>query len=81
MRNIIYIIGCVCLMAVGFLASCSKESAADRMPVITGVRVIDPAFADSTFTECVPGTNIVLMGRNLGSTVLLRSVFPVRTLS
>ena len=68
MRNIIYIIGCVCLMAVGFLASCSKESAADRMPVITGVRVIDPALADSTFTECVPGTNIVLMGRNLGST-------------
>ena len=54
MRNIIYIIGCVCLMAVGFLASCSKESAADRMPVITGVRVM---------------------------TVLLRSVFPVRTLS
>ena len=68
MRNIIYIIGCVCLMAVGFLASCSKENAADKMPVITGVRVIDPALADSTFTKCVPGTNIVLMGRNLGST-------------
>ena len=67
MRNIIYIIGCVCLIAVGFLASCSKESAADRMPVITGVRVMDPALADSTFTECAPGTNIILMGRNLGS--------------
>ena len=68
MRNIIHIIGYVCLVAAGILASCSKESAADKMPVITGVRLIDPAYADSTFTECVPGTNIILMGRNLAST-------------
>ena len=68
MRNIIYIIGCICFMAVSFLASCSKESATDKMPVITGVRAINPALADSTFTECDPGTNIILMGRNLGST-------------
>lgn len=68
MRNIIHIIGYVCLVATGILVSCSKESAADKMPVITGVRLIDPAYADSTFTECVPGTNIILMGRNLAST-------------
>ena len=69
MKNIVYILlGCIVFAVCGLLTSCSKDDAADKMPVITGVRLIDPALADSTFTECTAGTNIVLMGRNLGST-------------
>lgn len=69
MKNTISILfGCIVFTAVSLLASCSKENAADKVPVITGVRLMDTLYADSTFTECAPGTNIILMGRNLGST-------------
>ena len=69
MKNIVYtLLGCLVLSMSGLLTSCSKDDVADKMPVITGVRVIDPVWADSTFTECTAGTSIVLMGRNLGST-------------
>ena len=69
MKNIIYILlGYIVFATLGLLTSCSKDDAAEKMPVITGVRVIDPTLADSTFTECTAGTNIVLMGRNLAST-------------
>ena len=69
MKNIVYILlGYIVFATLGLLTSCSKDDAAEKMPVITGVRVIDPTLADSTFTECTAGTSIVLMGRNLAST-------------
>lgn len=48
--------------------SCSNDENGGSEPVITGVRLIDPEYADSTFTECYAGQSVVLVGKNLGST-------------
>ena len=48
MKNIVYILlGYIVFATLGLLTSCSKDDAAEKMPVITGVRVIDPERASS----------------------------------
>ncbi len=57
------------LMAV-FLISCFFAACKDNemgSPVITQVRVLDPAKKDSVFTQAYPGTLIAVQGENLGS--------------
>ena len=55
MKNIVYILlGYIVFATLGLLSSCSKDDAAEKMPVITGVRVIDPTLADSTFQNALP---------------------------
>ena len=44
MKNIVYILlGYIVFATFGLLTSCSKDDAAEKMPVITGVRVIEDA--------------------------------------
>lgn len=51
------------------VTSCSDDDSAGGTPVITAVRVPDPAKADSTFTKAGPGSTIAIMGQNLGNTL------------
>lgn len=53
-------------LATILLSSCSDDDNGGGQPVIESVRVTDPALADSTFTQAVPGKMIVIQGRNLG---------------
>lgn len=48
------------------LSACSDDDNSGGQPVIESVRITDPEFADSTFTQAVPGKMIVIQGRNLG---------------
>ena len=49
------------------LNACHDDDDADSgTPVITGVRVPDPAKADSLFTKSGPGQIIAIIGQNLG---------------
>ncbi|WP_207422993.1 glycan-binding surface protein [Desertivirga brevis] len=50
------------------LPSCVKEKEIvfSGVPEITGVRMVDPAKKDSTFRQAVPGSLIVIEGKNLG---------------
>ena len=45
------------------ITSCSDDEKIGA-PVITQVRLIDPAHRDSTFTEAFPGVKIVVEGQN-----------------
>ena len=52
------------IVAGGYsITSCSDDEKIGA-PVITQVRLIDPAFQDSTFTEAFPGIKIVVEGQN-----------------
>ena len=55
------------LMAFSFVfTSCSDDDSAGGQPTITGVRVPDPAKADSLFTKSGAGQLIAIIGTNLG---------------
>lgn len=48
-----------------YVQSCSDDSSNGGQPVIKGVRVTNPEFADSLFTDGKLGQMIVLVGENL----------------
>lgn len=52
------------LLACNLLASCNDDEGGG-VPVIHHIRLVDPAKADSTFTDVNPGTMIVVIGENL----------------
>ena len=52
--------------------SCKKNESGTGQPVITQVRVVDTTKRDSTFTQAVPGTLIVIEGNNFSG---LQAVF------
>jgi hypothetical protein len=55
----------MCCLVFSF---CKKDKVS-APPVITGVSLLDPAKQDSTFTETLPGTLILVTGNNLGGIV------------
>ncbi len=52
--------------------SCKKNDSGTGQPVITKVRTVDTTKRDSTFTQAVPGTLIVIQGNNFSG---LKAVF------
>lgn len=46
--------------------ACQKDNSDMGTPVITNIRVVDSTKRDSSFTAALPGTMIVIQGRNLG---------------
>ena len=52
------------VIALGF-TSCKDDDSSSGQPEITGVRVCDPAKADSLFTKSAQGQVIAIIGRNL----------------
>jgi hypothetical protein len=54
------------VIALGFTACSDSDSSGGGQPEITGVRVCDPAKADSLFTKSAQGQTIAIIGRNLG---------------
>lgn len=52
-------------MAVCTLTACSDDDGGGQ-PVITGVRLTDPAKVDSTFTQAERGTMLLIMGEHIG---------------
>jgi hypothetical protein len=54
------------LVAVPFLQSCEDQEV-EGVPVISNVRLLDPALGVGALTEALPGTKIVIQGQNLGS--------------
>jgi len=48
------------------LQSCENNDV-DGVPVISNVRLLDPAAADSSLSAALPGSKIVIQGQNLGS--------------
>lgn len=58
----------LCLLAGGlfFLPACKKNNDFTGTPVVTQVRLLDPATKDSTFTSALPGTMVLVEGQNLG---------------
>ena len=67
-KKIFHIICLACfILGLGGLASCSDDDVdGGGMPEITGVRITNPAKADSLFTNSAPDSLIVIVGRNLG---------------
>ncbi len=57
-------VGIISSMAI---VSCTDDSE-NNAPVIHGVRMIEPEYADSLFNEAVPGQSIVIVGENLATT-------------
>lgn len=57
------------LMALSFTAtSCSDDDeSSGGVPVITGVRITDPEYADSLFVKASPGSIIAIIGENLSN--------------
>jgi len=53
------------ILVAGFVVSCKKNEGRGT-PVITDVRTVDTTKRDSTFTQAIPGTLIVIQGSNLG---------------
>ncbi len=49
------------------IVSCTDDSE-NNAPVIHGVRMIEPEYADSLFNEAVAGQSIVIVGENLATT-------------
>lgn len=60
----------VCVMTLG-LYSCSDDEVGMGQPEITGVRVCDPAKADSLFTKSGQGQTIAIIGKNLSQITAL----------
>lgn len=52
--------------SIFMLSSCNKEDEFSGTPVITQVRLLNPAKKDSTFKSANPGTQILIEGQNLG---------------
>ncbi len=52
--------------------SCKKNDSGTGQPVITQVRAVDTTKRDSTFTQAIPGTLIVIQGNNFSG---LKAVF------
>ncbi len=67
-KHILKIASLLAILFVGLtLNACHDDDDADSgTPVITGVRVPDPAKADSLFTKSGPGQIIAIIGQNLG---------------
>lgn len=63
-RNINFKLTIICFLCTLFVVACNSEDD-DRIPVITGVRSVDAAKADSLFTEGERWQLIVLVGKNL----------------
>ncbi len=57
------------LMVLSFTAtSCSDDDdSSGGVPVITGVRITDPEYADSLFVKASPGSIIAIIGENLSN--------------
>jgi hypothetical protein len=60
------------IAAGAVIFSCKKNESGTGQPVITQVRLVDTTKKDSTFTQAVPGTLIVIEGSNLSG---LQAVF------
>jgi hypothetical protein len=56
------------LAGLCWLTGCQKEEIA-APPVVTQVRLLNPASKDSTFTSALPGTLIVIQGQHLDKTL------------
>ena len=54
------------IFLAGLITFSCKKNGSSGPPVITSVRIVDPAKRDSTFAKALPGTEIVIQGRNLG---------------
>ena len=54
------------LCSLNAFLACSDDDNAGA-PEITGVRITNPAYADSLFTSSAPDSMIVIIGRNLGN--------------
>src|SRR5215211_7186669 len=52
------------IIITGLVISCKKNDSGRGMPVITNVRSVDTTKRDSSFTQAVPGTLIVIQGNN-----------------
>ena len=57
------------LVGMSFTACHDDDDSGSGTPVITGVRVPDPAKADSLFTKSGPGQIIAIIGQNLDHTL------------
>ena len=72
----LYKAGLGLMAAVGVLLSfqsCDNKDDVDGAPMITNVRLLDPAKADSSLSAALPGSKIVIQGQNLGK--CFKSVF------
>ena len=52
------------IAAGAVIFSCKKNDSGTGQPVITKVRLVDTTKRDSTFTQAVPGTLVVIEGNN-----------------
>lgn len=68
MKNLHTILLLVISIAFSAIFIACSDSSSEGQPEITGVRLIEPEYADSLFTEAVAGQSIVIVGRNLSST-------------
>lgn len=53
------------ILATSTVTSCKDDEKGNGTPVISYIRVTDPALADSTFTDVNQGTTIAVIGENL----------------
>ena len=60
MKKIVFLI----IVAGAIFFSCKKNDSGTGQPVITQVRAVDTTKRDSTFTQAIPGTLIVIQGNN-----------------
>ena len=66
----LYRTGVALIFAFGALLSfqnCENKDDVDGAPMITNVRLLDPAAADSSLSAALPGSKVVIQGQNLGS--------------
>ncbi len=54
------------ILAGAIFYSCKKNDSSSGQPEITNIRVVDSTKRDSSFVQAVPGTLIVIQGKNLG---------------
>lgn len=67
MRNINLKLTIICFVCTLFVVACNSDDN-DRTPIITGVRSVDAAKADSLFTDGERWQLIALVGKNLDGT-------------
>ena len=65
MKKSVLMTALMAVISLGFMA-CSDSDSGGGQPEITGVRVCDPAKADSLFTKSSQGQVIAIIGNNLG---------------
>jgi hypothetical protein len=53
------------ILVAGLVISCKKNDTGNGTPVITNVRSVDTTKRDSSFLKAIPGTLIVIQGKNL----------------